>query len=78
MVKYLRDWAASKERADLVAELEKPRDVPDFYMSEAEFALARRGKSFVSLDSRLEEAVERIVAERLEDALNEARNSTKH
>jgi len=26
MVKYLRDWLASKERADLVAGLEKPCD----------------------------------------------------
>jgi hypothetical protein len=25
-LKYLRDWATSKERADLIAELEKPSD----------------------------------------------------
>jgi len=54
------------------------RDVPDFYMSEAEFARATRGKSFDSLESRLEEAVERRIAEKLEDALNESRISTKH
>jgi len=29
MVKYLRDWATSKERADLVAELDKPHDPLD-------------------------------------------------
>jgi hypothetical protein len=26
MVKYLRDWATSKERADLIESLEKPHD----------------------------------------------------